>query len=103
MKRNIEAVGKYVRGDLFPRTVFLFDNTQLDKGGVLHKDYLKNCQLLLVNGKLADLNDDAVVQYMNIMWAIMIKEGWYKAWLSAKRSYTHQVMQNAFQSELFVP
>jgi hypothetical protein len=28
----------------------------------LHKDYLKNCQSLLANGTLTDLNDDAVVQ-----------------------------------------
>ncbi len=103
MESDIEAVDKYVTGDLFTRTVFLFDNKQLDEGGLLHKDYLKNCRLLLANGRLVDLNDDAVVQYMNIVWAIIKKkEGWYKAWLSRKRSNAYQAMQNAFQSELFV-
>jgi hypothetical protein len=75
---DIKAVGNYVRGDLFTRTIFLFDNKQLDEGGPLHKDYLKNCLSLLANDTLTDLNDDAVVQYMNIVWARMTKEGQYK-------------------------
>jgi hypothetical protein len=81
---NIKVVGNYVRGELF-RTIFMFDNKQLDEGGPLHKDYLKNLGSLLANGTLTDLNDDAVVQYMNIMWMRMTKEGQYKAWLSRKR------------------
>jgi hypothetical protein len=85
VERDIKAVGNYVRGDLSTRTIFVFDNKQLDKGGPLHKDYLKNCQSLLANGTLTDLNDDAVVQYMNIVWARMTKEGKYNAWLSRKR------------------
>jgi hypothetical protein len=99
---DIKAVGNYVRGDLFTRTIFVFDNKQLDEGGPLHKDYLKNCQSLLANGTLTDLNDDAVVQYMNIVWARMTKEGQYKAWLSRKRSNAYQALQNSFQSELFL-
>jgi hypothetical protein len=75
VESDIEAVDKYVTGDLFTRTVFLFDNKQLDEGGLLHKDYLKSCRLLLANGRLVDLNDDAVVQYMNIVWAIIKKKG----------------------------
>jgi hypothetical protein len=43
VERDIKAVGNYVRGDLFMRTIFVFDNKQLDEGGPLHKDYLKNC------------------------------------------------------------
>jgi hypothetical protein len=81
---DIKVVGNYVRGNLFTRTIFVFDNKQLDEGGPLHKDYLKNCQSLLANGTLTDLNDDAVVQYMNTVWARMTKEGQYKAWLSRK-------------------
>jgi hypothetical protein len=42
VERDIKAVGNYVRGELFMRTIFMFDNKQLDKGGPLHKDYLKN-------------------------------------------------------------
>jgi hypothetical protein len=99
---NIKVVGNYVRGDLFTRTIFVFDNKQLDEGGPLHKDYLKNCQSLLPNGTLTDLNDDAVVQYMSIVWARMTKEGQYKAWLSRKRSNVYQALQNSFQSELFL-
>jgi hypothetical protein len=34
---DIKAVGNYVRGDLFMRTIFVFDNKQLDEGGPLHK------------------------------------------------------------------
>jgi len=101
VESDVEAVGKYVRGDLFPRTVFLFNNTSLDEGGVLHEDYLKNCQSLLANGKLADLDDHDVVPYMNIVWTRMVKEGRYQAWLARKRSNAYQAMQNAFQSELF--
>ena len=84
------------------RTIFIFDNKQLDKGGTLTKDYLKNCQSLLVNGKLRDLNDEVVVQYMNIVLAITKKEGWYKAWLSRKRSNTCQVTHNSFMRKLFL-
>jgi hypothetical protein len=62
VERDTEAVGNYVRDDLFTRTIFMFDNKQLDKGGPLHKDYLKNCQSLLANGRLTDLNDNAVVE-----------------------------------------
>ena len=102
VERDIKAVGMYVRGDLFTRTIFMFDNKQLDEGGPLHRDYLKNCRSLLANGTLTDLNDDAVVQYMNIVWARMTKEGQYKAWLSRKRSNAYQALQNSFQSELFL-
>jgi hypothetical protein len=102
VERDIKVVGNYVRGDLFTRTIFVFDNKQLDEGGPLHKDYLKNCQSLLANGTLTDLNDDVVVQYMNIVWARMTKEGQYKAWLSRKRSNAYQALQNSFQSELFL-
>jgi hypothetical protein len=102
VERDIEVVGNYVRSDLFMRTIFVFDNKQLDKGGPLHKDYLKNCRSLLANGTLTDLNDDVVVQYMNIVWARMTKEGQYKAWLSRKRSNAYQALQNSFQSELFL-
>ncbi len=102
VERDIKAVGNYVLGDLFMRTIFVFDNKQLDEGGPLHKDYLKNCWSLLANGTLTDLNDDAVVQYMNIVWARMTKEGQYKAWLSRKRSNAYQALQNSFQSELFL-
>jgi hypothetical protein len=91
VERDIKAVGNYVRGDLFTRTIFVFDNKQLDEGGSL-----------LANGTLTDLNDDAVVQYMNIVWARMTKEGQYKAWLSRKRSNAYQALQNSFQSELFL-
>jgi hypothetical protein len=63
----------------------LFDNKQLDEGGPFHKDYLKNCRSLLANGTLTDMNNDAVVQYMNIVWARMTKEGQYKAWLSRRK------------------
>ena len=101
VESDIKAVGKYVRGDLFARAVFLFDNTSLDKGGVLHKDYLKNCRSLLANGKLTDLSDETAVQYMNIVWARMTKEGCYNDWLSRRRSNAYQAMQNAFQSKLF--
>jgi hypothetical protein len=83
VEHDIKAVGNYVRGDLFTRTIFVSDK-QLDEGGPLHKDYLKYCRSLLANGTLTDLNDDAVVQYMNIMWARMTKEGQYKAWLLRK-------------------
>jgi hypothetical protein len=41
VEHNIKAVGMYVRGDLFTRTIFMFDNKQLDEGGTLHRDYLK--------------------------------------------------------------
>ena len=99
---DIKVVGNYVRGDLFMRIIFVFDNKQLDEGGPLHKDYLKNCQSLLANGTLKDLNDDTVVLYMNIVWARMTKEGQYKAWLSRKRSNAYQALQNSFQSELFL-
>jgi hypothetical protein len=102
VERDIKVVGNYVRGDLFMRTIFVFDNKQLDEGGPLHKDYLKNCRSLLAKGTLTDLNDDAVVQYMNIVWARMTKEGQYKAWLSRKRSNAYQALQNSFQSELFL-
>jgi hypothetical protein len=77
-------------------------NSCLDEGGPLHKDYLKNCQSLLANGTLTDLNDDAVVQYMNIVWARMTKEGQYKAWLSRKRSNAYQALQNSFQAKWVV-
>ena len=104
VESDIEAVGKYVRGDLFPRTVFLFDNNALNEGGVLHKDFLKNCPSFIANGALADptQNDGVVRQYLNILWLKMSKEGRCKGWLSGKRSNAHQAMQNAFQSELFV-
>jgi hypothetical protein len=102
VKCNIKVVGNYVRGELFTRTIFMFDNKQLDEGGPLHKDYLKNCQSLLANGTLTDLNDDVVVQYMNIVWTRMTKEGQYKAWLSRKRSNKYQGLKNSFQSELFL-
>ncbi len=102
VKCNIKVVGNYVRGELFTRTIFMFDNKQLDEGGPLHKDYLKNCQSLLANGTLTDLNDDVVVQYMNIVWTRMTKEGQYKAWLSRKRSNKYQGLKNSFQSELIL-
>jgi hypothetical protein len=43
VEHDIKAVGMYVRGDLFTRTIFMFDNKQLDEEGALHRDYLKNC------------------------------------------------------------
>ena len=100
VESDIKEVGKYVRGELFTRTIFVFDNKQLDEGGKLHKDYLKNCRSLLANGKLADLDDETVAQYMNIVWSIMKKEGRYKAWLARKRSNAYQATQNSFMSKL---
>jgi hypothetical protein len=73
----------------------------LDEGETLHKDYLKNCRPLIADGQLVLLNDLDVIPYMNILWAIMKKDGCYNTWLSSKRSNTYQVLQNSFISELF--
>ncbi len=99
---DLKAVEKYVKNVLFERVCYLWKRSSLDEGGLLHKDYLKNCRSLIADGQLANLNDNVDFKpYMNILWAIMKKDGCYNTWLSSKRSNTYQALLNSFQSELF--
>jgi hypothetical protein len=50
-------VCNYVKDTLFEWAVFVWNKTAIKKGGVLHQDYLKNCQTMVADGMLVNADD----------------------------------------------
>jgi hypothetical protein len=46
-----------VKDTLFEWAVFVWNKTAIEKGGVLHQDYLKNCQTMVADGMLVNADD----------------------------------------------
>jgi len=94
-----DKVRNYVKEELFERLVFLWSKADLELGGILHKDYVKNCRARLADGKLVDCTDREAETYMNLLWQVMVKDNCYCEWLSHKRSSRYQAVQDKFMSK----
>jgi hypothetical protein len=62
-----DKVQNYVKEELFERLVFLWSKANLELGGILHKDYMKNCRSRLAGGKLDDYTNREAETYMNLL------------------------------------
>jgi hypothetical protein len=93
------VVRDYVKSELWEKVVFLWSQKSLDREGMLHKAFLKDCRHLLSGGKLMSASDEDAETYMNILWMRMTKDGCYKVWLGQRRSNTYQAMQDKFESK----
>jgi hypothetical protein len=83
LEEDKNKVHNYVKDNLFEWAVFAWNETAIKKGGVLHQDYLKNCQMMVAYGMLVNADGDAEA-YMNVLWMMMEKDNSYHEWLSHK-------------------
>ena len=93
-----KKVRDYVMNDLFNRVVFVWNDKELEEGGVLHSDFLKNCRPKLADGDLVRASDKDAEGYLNLLWIFLVNEKRYKEWLNLKRSNVYQCMRDKFQS-----
>jgi hypothetical protein len=56
----------------------------IDKNGVLHKDYMKNCKALIADGCLITASNEEAEAYMNMLWQKV--EKLYGKWMAKKPS-----------------
>jgi hypothetical protein len=84
---------------LFEKVVFVWNKSALQPGGVLHKDYLTNCSTKIAGGKLMNTTDSKTVMNMHLLRTMMVKENYYREWLSHKRLAKYQAVQDKFASE----
>jgi hypothetical protein len=96
---DIKKVGKYVKSDLFERTIFLWDQKALDVDGMLHKDYITNCKSLVGGSSLIGATDDDAASYMTCLWNKMTERECYKKWMQTKWSNSYQALQDRFMSK----
>lgn len=96
---DILAIGDYVKGDLFYRTVYLWDKGMLSRDEALYKDFLEKCRGLVANGLLLTVNDDDATKYMDILWGKMVEKDLYNKWFGSKRSNGYQSIMNRFMSK----
>jgi len=103
---DLRKVERYVKEDLFPRIIFMFNDDQMDKGSFLYRDYMANCQSLVgrkgeIYGKDGDVgaNDEISELYMTYLWTVIARDRLYKKWLSSKRSNIYQAVQDKFQGK----
>jgi len=96
---DLQLVKRYVQENLFPRVIFMFNDTDMDEDGYFHKDYMKNCKSI-VGGRGMINDNDGEDLYMTHLWTLMAKDKLYKKWLATKRSNTYQAMQDKFFRKL---
>jgi len=99
VEEDKNKVREYVMDDLFERAPFVGRRSDLRHGGVLHKDFLKNCRSKIADGALVQATNRDAESYMNTIWSTLVKDNSYSTWLSMKRSSRYQAMQDKFESE----
>lgn len=78
VEEDKNKVRDYVKQDLFECAVFVWNKSTVEKGGALHKDYLKNCRTMLAGGSLIDASDRDMDAYMNVLWTVLEKDNSYR-------------------------
>jgi hypothetical protein len=99
VKEDLNVIGEYVKNDLYYRAVFLWDDSVLDEGTILHKDFLNNCKPKVANGQLMTEPNAEADAYLKFLWTRMQKDNLYRHWMGLKRSNAYQAVMEKFMSE----
>lgn len=99
IEKDKNKVGDYVKNVLFERLVFVWKSDDLERGGLLHADFLRNCRAVVADGTLVDADDHEAETYMNVLWDRLLSSRSYRLWLNQKRSSRYQAVQDKFMSE----
>ena len=99
VKEDINAIRDYVKENLFYKTIHIWDDVQLKKGGILHGDFMKHCKSLVYNGQLEHAIERDGTVYMDFIWERMVNKKCYRDWFNKKHSNAYQAMQDRFLSK----
>lgn len=99
VSKDMKRVKHYVKNDLFLKVIDIFNDNQFEEGSWMHKDYMKNCRIMLTGRRIGERLTENEKSYMKFLWTKMKSEKCYKKWLASKRSNAYQAVQDRFNRE----
>lgn len=98
IEKDISNIGKkLIKGKLFDKVKFIYDDSDLKKGGALHKHYLKHVDNVISHPE--DASTDEKMDYNNHLWTMMTMDKYYTKCLSSKRTAVYSSMFQKFRGE----
>ena len=97
--QDIAKVRDYVKESLFQRSIFIFDEKEMEETGMLYVDFVQNCGPKLMDGMLKDIPEQEQKSYQKFLWMKMKEKKMYHEWLAIKRSNAYQAQQDKFHGK----
>ena len=104
MKADFAIIKEYVVKDIFPFTVFVFDERALAEEQLLHKSFLEkfgSVESALAGWLLKEVDEVDRKTYMKLLWTRLTQDKKYRIWLAQRCSNIYQAVHDKFDSKYY--